>query len=67
MEPNLADGPLIARCIVCRGDIHEAEPHEIWEGGYYCERHSVPWLRARAREYAELLQVQNATVRQQDD
>ncbi len=49
------DGPLIARCIVCRGNIHEADQHEIWEGGYYCERHSLPHLRERARQYAELL------------
>jgi hypothetical protein len=51
-------GQLVARCIVCRGDIHENEPHEQWEGGYYCERHSLPWLRERARQYAELLQQQ---------
>jgi hypothetical protein len=48
-------GKLVARCIVCRGDIHEHEPHEMWEGGYYCERHSLAHLRERARAYAESL------------
>ena len=46
---------LIARCIVCRTDIYGADSHEEWEGGYYCERHSLPHLRERARRYAELL------------
>ncbi|HLJ69344.1 MAG TPA: hypothetical protein VKX16_18465 [Chloroflexota bacterium] len=48
-------GELLARCIVCRGDIHAADPYEEWEGGYYCERHSLPHLRQRARLYADLL------------
>ena len=48
-------GSLLARCIVCRGDIYDDEPYEIWEGGYYCERHSLPHLRQRALEYAALL------------
>jgi hypothetical protein len=48
-------GQLVARCIVCRGNIHDSDPFEIWEGGYYCERHSLPRLRERAREYAEIL------------
>lgn len=47
--------PLLARCIVCRGDIHCGDAHEFWEGGYYCERHSLPHLRERARDYAALL------------
>lgn len=48
-------GKLLARCIVCRGDIHENDSHELWEGGYYCKRHSLPHLRQRARAYAEML------------
>jgi hypothetical protein len=51
-------GRLIARCIVCRGNIHEGDRHEIWEGGFYCERHSLSYLRARAQEYAALLREQ---------
>lgn len=47
--------PLIARCIVCRADIHRGDQHEVWEGGFYCRRHSLPVLRERAREYAALL------------
>ena len=56
-----AKGPLVARCIVCRGDIHARDRHEIWDDGYYCERHSLPILRERAREYARLLQKQATT------
>lgn len=52
--------PMIARCIVCKGNIHEHEPYELWEGGFYCERHSLPHLRARAREYALLMDVENS-------
>jgi hypothetical protein len=48
-------GALLARCTVCRGDIHDDEEYEVWEGGYYCRRHSLPHLRERAREYAALL------------
>lgn len=55
MSCGSGSGPLIARCIVCRGNIHEDDRFELWEGGYYCERHSLPRLRERAREYAELL------------
>ncbi len=55
-----AEGPLLARCIVCRGNIHHGDPYEIWEGGFYCERHSLPHLRERARQYAELLAQQEA-------
>lgn len=55
-------GPLVARCIVCRGDIRESDVFETWEGGYYCQRHSLAHLRERARRYAELLQ-ENETPR----
>lgn len=55
MEERKTASPLVARCIVCRGDIFAGEVYEIWEGGYYCRRHSVPFLRERAREYATLL------------
>lgn len=48
-------GPLIARCVVCRGDIHEVDRYEVWEEAYYCERHSLLWLRQRARMYAEVI------------
>jgi hypothetical protein len=48
-------GPLLARCAVCRGHIYGGDQYEIWEGGYYCHRHSLPHLRERAREYAALL------------
>lgn len=59
-------GQLVARCIVCRGNIHETDEYEIWEGGFYCKRHSLPHLRSRAREYAALLAqeaVQETTPR----
>lgn len=55
MHERESRSPLIARCIVCRGDIHEHERYELWEGGYYCEQHSLPLLRERARMYAEML------------
>lgn len=58
MDDLRQHGPLIARCIVCRGNIHNDDPFEIWEGAYYCERHSLPRLRERAREYARLLQAE---------
>jgi hypothetical protein len=58
MDKLSRQGSLLARCIVCRGNIHEGESYEIWEGGYYCERHSLPHLRERARLYAELLRAQ---------
>lgn len=54
--------PLLARCIVCRGDIHSGDTHEVWQGGYYCERHSLPQLRERAREYAALLSRESTPV-----
>ncbi|HZU11203.1 MAG TPA: hypothetical protein VFB58_00040 [Chloroflexota bacterium] len=47
--------PLLARCVVCRGDIFDGDPLEIWEGGYYCERHSLAYLRERARAFADLI------------
>jgi hypothetical protein len=49
------DGKLVARCVVCRGDIHHGEQYEIWENGYYCRRHSLAYLRERARIYAASL------------
>ncbi len=51
-----ADVRLVARCVVCKGDIYGNEAYEQWEGGYYCKRHSLPYLRARAEEYRKLLQ-----------
>jgi hypothetical protein len=48
-------GKLVARCAVCRGDIHEEEQYEIWEDAYYCRRHSLAFLRERARMYAASL------------
>lgn len=59
MENAAEAGRLIARCIVCKGNIHERDPYEVWEGGFYCERHSLPHLRARAREYSRLLEAQS--------
>jgi len=55
MQEQGESGRLIARCIVCRGNIHADERHEVWEGGFYCERHSLSYLRERAQEYAALL------------
>lgn len=49
-------GPLVARCIVCRGNVFSTDAYEVWEDAYYCERHSLPHLRERAREYAAILQ-----------
>jgi hypothetical protein len=49
MENVESAGPMIARCIVCKGNIHKLDAYEVWEGGFYCERHSLPRLRARAR------------------
>lgn len=54
MPDERAQTPLLARCCVCRGNIHQGDPYEVWEGGYYCERHSLPYLWARARQYAEM-------------
>jgi hypothetical protein len=56
-----ATGPLIARCVVCKGNIHADQPYEQWEGGYYCERHSVRYLRERAREYGRILMSESGT------
>ncbi len=58
MDERQGASPLVARCIVCRGDIFAGEVYEVWEGGYYCRRHSVPFLRERAHEYAALLRAQ---------
>jgi len=46
--------PLLARCVVCRGNIHQGDRYEVWEGGYYCERHSLPYLHERATEFARI-------------
>lgn len=56
-------GPLMARCIVCRGDIHENDRYEQWEGGFYCERHSLPLLRERAKLYVDMLAQEAAAER----
>ena len=64
MESSSIPGPLVARCIVCRGNIHEGQAYEVWEGGYYCQRHSLPWLRERARQYAALLRERADADRQ---
>lgn len=56
MEPSEDAGPLIARCVVCRGNIFEGQPHETWEGGYYCQRHSLAYLRERARLFSRHIQ-----------
>jgi hypothetical protein len=55
MDSSPSGDSLLARCIVCHADIYAADEHEVWDGGYYCRRHSLPVLRERAREYAELL------------
>lgn len=59
MDEAEARTPLVARCIVCKGNIHQHDVYEVWEGGFYCERHSLPRLRARAREYAAILEVES--------
>jgi hypothetical protein len=64
MENVEPASPMIARCAVCKGNIHEHDLYEVWEGGFYCERHSLPHLRARAREYALLLEVENSSAEQ---
>jgi hypothetical protein len=52
MDEETEKGPLLARCVVCRGNIRASDEFEIWDGGYYCRRHSLAYLRARAEEYA---------------
>jgi hypothetical protein len=52
---------LLARCVVCRGNIFAGEAYEVWEGGYYCERHSVSYLRERARKYAAYIEEESAS------
>jgi hypothetical protein len=54
-------GQLLARCIVCRGNIYGTDAYEVWEEAFYCERHSLPRLRERAREYGALLAPENAS------
>lgn len=55
MERSGEDPVLVARCVVCRGNIFAGDAHEIWEGAYYCRQHSLPYLRERARAYGEIL------------
>jgi hypothetical protein len=63
MDRDQGTRTLVARCVVCKGNIFDAEPFEVWEGGYYCERHSLPYLRERAREYAALLAQKEGSPR----
>ena len=65
MDSFVQSGPMVARCIVCKGNIHERDPYEIWEGGFYCQRHSLPLLRARAREYAAMLEAKTTPTEKQ--
>ena len=58
MDSEKSAAALVARCVVCKGNIHGDQPFEVWEGGFYCERHSLPYLHARAREYASRLRAQ---------
>jgi hypothetical protein len=62
MDKLEARTPMVARCIVCKGNIHQQDVYEVWEGAFYCERHSLPHLRARAREYAALLEVERSVA-----
>lgn len=55
MRENTPERTLLARCVVCRGDIFEGDHLEEWEGGFYCERHSLAYLRRRARVFAEMV------------
>jgi hypothetical protein len=55
MEDEEVREVLVARCIVCRGNIFSGDVHEIWQDAYYCRQHSLPYLRERAREYADIL------------
>jgi hypothetical protein len=64
MQPTEERETLLARCVVCRGNIWAGEAHELWEGGYYCERHSVRYLRERAREFAALVREESASSSQ---
>ena len=54
---------IVARCVVCRGDIYQSDQHEVWEGGYYCMKHSLTYLRRRAEEYRRLLAEREAQNR----
>lgn len=51
---------MMARCVVCRGDIYLGDRYEHTDTGYYCERHSLPYLWARAEEYRRLLEAEEA-------
>ncbi|HEV3312394.1 MAG TPA: hypothetical protein VG815_17930 [Chloroflexota bacterium] len=51
---------ILARCVVCKGDIFEADAFETWEGGYYCQRHSLAYLNARAEEYRRIMSDEEA-------
>ncbi len=64
MEDDRGHGAMIARCIVCKGNIHEREIYEVWEGGFYCSKHSLPQLRARARDYARMLEAEVTPTRE---
>lgn len=55
---------ILARCVVCRGDIYQDDSHETWEGGFYCERHGLTHLRGRAEEYRRLLREEEAEAQQ---
>jgi len=52
----VAEAKIVARCVVCRGDIFGGDEFEEWEGGFYCRRHSLPYLRERARQYRDLIE-----------
>lgn len=60
MDGNGVESKIVARCVVCRGDIYAGDEHEVWEGGYYCVKHSLTYLRARAEEYGRLLAEREA-------
>ena len=51
---------ILARCVVCKGDIYREDSHEVWEGGFYCMKHSLGYLRSRAEEYRRLLAEREA-------
>lgn len=46
---------IVARCAVCKGDVYDSDEYEVWEGAYYCPRHSLSYLRDRADQYRRLL------------
>ena len=61
---RLGNVKILARCVVCKGDIYQADEHEVWESGYYCRRHSLTYLRARAEEYRKLMVEEEAEAAQ---